>query len=70
MTMVNTSNIGTTRNPRFAGFIGGLNRRFAQYSTYRRTLDELTKLNDRELADLGLARGQLRSIAYKAAYDG
>lgn len=52
------------------GFIGGLTQRFARYKTYRRTLDELEALTDRELADLGVSRLTLRSIAYKAAYDG
>ena len=52
------------------GFIGGLTQQFARYKTYRRTLDELEALTDRELADLGVSRLTLRSIAYKAAYDG
>ena len=55
---------------RKAGFIGGLTQRFERYKTYRRTLDELESLSDRDLADLGVSRLTLRSIAYKAAYDG
>lgn len=55
---------------RFSGFIGGFSARFAQYRTYRRTLDELESLTDRELSDLGISRHSLRSIAYRAAYDG
>ena len=55
---------------RKGGFIGGLTQRFARYKTYRRTLDELESLSDRDLADLGISRLTLRSIAYKAAYDG
>ena len=57
-------------NSRFGGFIGGLSARFAQYRTYRRTFDELDSLTDRELSDLGISRHSLRSIAYRAAYDG
>ncbi len=49
---------------------GGLSRRIAQYKTYTRTLDELSQLDDRELADLGLHRSMIRGIAYRAAYDG
>ena len=32
-------------------------------SNYKRTLNELNSLTDRELADLGLHRGMIRSIA-------
>lgn len=49
---------------------GGIAERIARYRTYRSTLNELQALNERELQDLGIPRGSLRSIAYKAAYDG
>ncbi len=39
-------------------------RRKVQRTTYR----ELSALSNRELADLGLARGNIRRIAYEAAY--
>ncbi len=68
-TSENYSRFETSRFNR-NGFIGGLTQRFARYKTYRRTLDELEGLSDRELADLGVSRLSLRSIAYKAAYDG
>jgi len=35
---------------------------------YQRTFDELNSLSDRELADLGIARSNLRNIALEAAY--
>lgn len=60
----------TRLETRKAGFIGGLTKRYARYKTYRRTLEELERLTDRELADMGVSRLTLRSIAYKAAYDG
>lgn len=41
---------------------------FAQAQQYRRTYDELSRLSDRELADLGMNRGNLRSVAYQAVY--
>ena len=57
-------------NNRVSGFLNGASQRFAQYRTYRRTLDELEALTDRDLADLGVSRHQLRAVAYRAAYDG
>ena len=36
---------------------------FRNWRRYRRTLNELRGLNDRELADLGIGRGDIRSIA-------
>ena len=70
MSIVNVNHESRELTPRFAGLFGGIKRRYAQYRTYRTTLDELDSLSDRELADLGLARTMLRSVAYKAAYDG
>ena len=49
---------------------GGIAERFARYSTYRTTLNELSALSDRELVDLGISRSEVRSIAYRAAYGG
>ena len=60
----------TTRQMGVAGLFGGITERVERYKTYRRTLDELSGLTDRELSDLGLSRTMLRAIAYKAAYDG
>lgn len=40
----------------------------AKRRVYRTTLNELSNLSNRELADLGFSRGQLRSIAYETAY--
>jgi len=41
------------------------NRRKARI--YRATLDELNVLTDRELADIGVSRSEIRSIAANAA---
>lgn len=46
----------------------GILARWRAFRTYRRTLNELGALSDRELADLGLTRGNLRSVAHGAAY--
>lgn len=45
---------------RFARTIGSSLRR---YHLYHRTIAELNSLGDRELADLGIARGDIRKIA-------
>jgi uncharacterized protein YjiS (DUF1127 family) len=41
---------------------------FAAWRLYRRTLDELRELSNRELADLGLNRSMLRRAAFEAVY--
>lgn len=40
---------------------------YAKHRVYRTTLNELRALRDRELADLGMHRAALRSIALEAA---
>ncbi|CTQ48847.1 DUF1127 domain-containing protein [Jannaschia donghaensis] len=41
---------------------------YAKWRVYRRTVNELEALSNRDLADLGLARGMIRSVAIEAAY--
>ena len=69
--MAMTPQISTQRsavaNP--LAFVEVLMNRFSRYKMYRRTLNELSALSDRELADLGLSRSGLRRLAYQAAYD-
>jgi uncharacterized protein YjiS (DUF1127 family) len=55
-------------NERLSGFRSNLAERFAQYRTYRTTLNELAMLTDRELADMGMHRSNIREIAFEAAY--
>mgnify|MGYP000604031394 CR=1 FL=1 len=69
-TTTNATRFETRGKDATRGFIGGISQRFARYRTYRRTLDELEGLSDRELADLALHRSQLRGVAYRAAYEG
>lgn len=52
-----------------AGVFRTLFARIAQYRTYRATFNELSSMGDRELADIGLSRSQIRSIAYEHSYD-
>ncbi|MCC1494072.1 DUF1127 domain-containing protein [Cognatishimia sp. F0-27] len=51
-----------------SSLIASLRDRWARYTLYRRTLAELNGLSNRELADLGLSRAGLRSVAYEAVY--
>jgi len=41
---------------------------YARYRMYRRTLAELARLSDRDLADLGLNRNVIEGVAREAAY--
>ncbi len=43
-------------------------RRFADYRVYRRSINELSDLSSRELADLGLHRSEIKRIAYETVY--
>lgn len=58
--------IGTTG--RFATTMNSLRVRMGRYRVYRRTLNELERLSDRDLADLGLTRSMIGSVAADAAY--
>lgn len=51
----------------FAALIETAKTRFARYRMYRQTVNELSALSDRELADLGLQRSMIRRLAMQAA---
>lgn len=53
---------------RLVAYKNDLIERRAKYRVYRETLDELQALSSRELADLGMSRGNLKAVAYDAAY--
>lgn len=36
------------------------------WRSYRQTVNELSRLSNRELADLGIARGEIHSVARRA----
>jgi len=46
-----------------------LTDRVSRYMRFRKTLNELRELSDRELADLGLSRAMLPRIAQQAVYE-
>lgn len=43
--------------------------RFARYRVYRDTVNELSALPDRDLADLGLHRSMIKRVALQAAQE-
>jgi uncharacterized protein YjiS (DUF1127 family) len=49
------------------GFISNITARLTAYRNYRRTLQALSALDDRELSDLGIYRGRIDEIARGAA---
>lgn len=51
-----------------AALFHALRDRISAYRSYRRTLNELSRLTSRELADLGLNRSMLKSVALGAAH--
>lgn len=56
-------------NSRADGILAALRIRFDRWNLYRRTLNEMQALSNRELADLGLHRSELRRVAWQAVYD-
>ncbi|WP_170360287.1 DUF1127 domain-containing protein [Ruegeria arenilitoris] len=50
-----------------ASLIEAAKTRFVRYRVYRRTVNELSELSNRELADLGLHRSMIRRVAMQAA---
>ncbi len=54
---------------RLHAILEGAKAAHARRRVYRTTLSEMISLSDRELADLGLHRSQLRRVAYQAAYE-
>ncbi|WP_159718133.1 DUF1127 domain-containing protein [Geminicoccus flavidas] len=49
--------------PASEGLFGGIKR----WWLYRQTMNELSRLSDRELHDIGVLRSELESVASKAA---
>jgi uncharacterized protein YjiS (DUF1127 family) len=70
--MAATTHISTRKGVGFGGataMIENLVARYTRYRIYRQTVNELASLSNRELADLGLNRSELRRVAMQAAYD-
>ena len=54
--------------PHLATLVTALRSRYARWRLYRHTLSEMAGLSNRELADLGLHRSELKRVAYMAVY--
>ncbi|NDV00355.1 DUF1127 domain-containing protein [Pseudoroseicyclus tamaricis] len=69
MAHATTSRASTfTIGQRFRAGFAMVSERAAQNRVYRSTIAELSNLNDRELADLGLHRSMIKAVARTAAY--
>ena len=42
-------------------------RFYNEWKRYNRSLNELSRLGDHELADIGISRSEIQSVAWKAA---
>ncbi|KQI69455.1 protein of unknown function [Loktanella sp. DSM 29012] len=67
MAYTNT-NVAPSLTQRFAGLRKQIADAAAKRRVYRNTVNELSALTNRELADLGISRSMIRSIATEAAY--
>ena len=67
MTTHTASQHGLGAVPWIGDALAALKTRFARYRAYRVTVHEMETLADRELADLGISRTEIRSIAWDAA---
>lgn len=47
--------------------VNTLAKRLRRWASYRNTVRELSQLTDRDLHDLGIARGEIRFVAKKSA---
>ena len=65
---IETHGFGANLAHRFTTFSADLAAAAAKRKMYRTTLRELSSLSDRDLADLGLGRTMIHSIAFEAAY--
>jgi uncharacterized protein YjiS (DUF1127 family) len=48
--------------------VAELSQRYARYRVFRDTVNDLAILPDSVLADMGMNRSQIRSVAYEYAY--
>ncbi len=63
-----TRTASTTIGQRLTEMRAALQDRIARNRVFRTTLNELGALSNRELADLGIARSNIKAVAFEAAY--
>ena len=68
MAYVNTRSASPSFSDRIAAFAKAARNALERRRVYNQTLFELNGLSDRDLADLGLARGMISDVAREAAY--
>lgn len=68
MAMTTANQIAITNGGFITRALAGLAERLERRATYRKCVNELSSLNNRELRDLGLHRSMIRSLAYEEAY--
>jgi len=54
---------GVSIGQTLSNLTANLARRFVQFRTYHRTLNELSTLSDHELADIGIHRANIGAVA-------
>jgi len=59
--------LATAQPRRIAAFFDAITLKLRQRKVYRQSFNELCTLTDRDLADLGLSRGDFRRLAREAA---
>ena len=67
-----SNNQGIAQNgltARFDAILIDIRARLARRRVFNQTRHELQALSNRELADLGLSRSEIRRIAWQAAYE-
>lgn len=70
--MAVTSDYTAAKGASFTGFsslIEAVKTRYTRNRMYRQTVNELSSLSARELADLGLHRSMIKRVALQAAAD-
>lgn len=69
MAYVNSSRaVSVSLSDRLAGVVSVLRSAMNRRRVYAQTLAELNAMSDRDLADLGLSRDLIASVAREAAY--
>lgn len=63
----NITNAQSGLGARLAGLRETFRTRMERRRVFKQTFNELSALSDRDLADLGLARSEIRRIAWQAA---